>query len=68
MQTSHDVKCVSLFNHVPTYNILDDKANFGKKYIPKLDYNTNSESYSKRNYLFVNQVDAYKYVQELTEP
>ena len=45
--------CISLFNHVPTYNINESKSK--KIYTKTYNYNTDSGIY-KKNYLCVNQV------------
>ena len=66
---SHDGKCISLFNHVPTYNILDSKANFGKKvYTKTYDYNTNSGLFKKKLFVCEPEWMRISMYRELTEP
>ena len=62
-------QCISLFNHVPTYNINDSKANFGKKiYTKTYDYNTNSGIYKKKLFVCEPEWMRISMYRELTEP
>ena len=66
---SKDGKCISVFNHIPTFNIYESWKNFEKNiYTKTYNYDTN-ESYHK-NKLFVCEPDWMRIsmYRELTEP